>query len=268
MKTKLFISTIVLLVTSVASAQEISEADIAKLMAAGKKTEVYEPVPPMVVPAEKLTEAPSDAIILFDGENVEAWRSEDPSQAAGWTVTDGILTVNKQSGGIITKELFTDYQLHIEWKIPETIEGEGQNRGNSGVFLAYLGIKDKFFEQGYELQILDGVNNETYVNGQVGSLYKQGIPLANASKKPGEWQQYDISWKAPRFNEDGSLKSPAYVTVLHNGVIIQNNTAVKGKTLFIGQPFYEKHGAAPIKLQAHLDPSEPISFRNIWLRRL
>ena len=154
--------------------------------------------------------------------------------------------------------------MHLEWKIPEDIHGTGQSRGNSGVFLASTGGGDK----GYEIQILDCYNNKTYVNGQTGSIYKQSIPLANACKKPGEWQTYDIIWTAPRFNEDGTLLSAARVTVIHNGVLLQNNVTIKGETTFIGAPAYKKHGAAPIKLQAHGDPSEPISYRNIWVRPL
>ena len=154
--------------------------------------------------------------------------------------------------------------MHIEWKIPKVISGTGQSRGNSGLFLAGTGDGDT----GYEIQILDCYNNKTYVNGQTGSIYKQHIPLANACRKPGEWQTYDIIWTAPRFNEDGTLKSPARVTAIHNGVLVQNNVEVRGVTVYRGEPFYKKHGAAPIKLQDHGDPSEPISFRNIWIRKL
>jgi len=230
-----------------------------------KLTELYSPVPKIVTPGKTSADAPSDAIILFDGKNLDQWRSgNDTTAAAGWTVADGIVTVKKSAGGIETRQSFTDYQLHIEWRIPENITGEGQARGNSGVFLASVGAGD----QGYELQILDCYNNKTYVNGQTASMYKQSIPLANACKKPGEWQVYDVIWTAPRFNDDGSLKTPAHVTALHNGVLVQNNFELKGVTLYIGQPFYKKHGASPIKLQAHGDPSEPISFRNIWLRNL
>jgi hypothetical protein len=157
-----------------------------------------------------------------------------------------------------------DYQLHIEWRIPENITGSDQARGNSGVFLASSGPGDN----GYELQVLDNYNNKTYVNGQAGSIYKQAIPLVNACKKPGEWQGYDVIWTAPRFNNDSSLKSPARVTVFHNGVLVQNNFELKGLTLYIGKPYYKKHGASPVKLQAHGDPSEPISYRNIWIREL
>jgi len=230
-----------------------------------KLTEVYSPVPPVVTPGKVNSDAPSDAIILFDGKNLDQWRSvKDTTKPANWIVAHKIITVNKSAGNIETKQSFTDYQLHIEWRIPENITGEGQARGNSGVFLASTGPGDG----GYELQVLDNYNNSTYVNGQAGSLYKQSIPLANACKKPGEWQSYDVVWTAPRFNDDGSLKTPAYATVFHNGVLAQNHTELKGQTVYIGQPFYKKHGPCPIKLQAHGDKSEPISYRNIWVRQL
>lgn len=230
-----------------------------------KLTEVWTPVPKVVTPGATSSDAPSDAIILFDGKNLNEWVSvKDPKSAAEWTVADGVMTVNKSKGNIQTKRSFTDYQLHIEWKIPANITGEGQARGNSGIFLASTGPGD----DGYEIQVLDCYNNTTYVNGQTASIYKQSIPLANACKKPGEWQTYDIIWAAPRFNEDGTLKSPARVTAFHNGVLVQNNYELKGVTKYIGQPEYKKHGASPIKLQAHGDPSEPISYRNIWIREL
>jgi hypothetical protein len=152
----------------------------------------------------------------------------------------------------------------VEYKIPASIAGTGQGRGNSGIFLASTGPGD----DGYELQVLDGYNNSTYVNGMVGSIYKQAIPLANASRKPGEWQAYDIVWTAPTFNDDGSVKTPAYATVLLNGVLVENHFELKGQTLYIGKPFYKKYDTAPIKLQAHGDKSEPMSFRNIWIRDL
>jgi hypothetical protein len=185
---------------------------------------------------------------------------------AKWIVADGVLIVSKAPGvgNIETKRAFRNYQLHIEWKIPENITGTDQARGNSGVFLASTGPGDA----GYELQILDSYNNKTYVNGQAGSIYKQGIPLVNPNRRPGEWQTYDAVWTAPTFNEDGSLKTPAYVTVFFNGVLVQNHFELKGQTLYIGHPFYKKYDTAPIKLQAHGDHSEPISFRNIWVREL
>jgi len=228
-------------------------------------TEVWEPVPKVVAPGEVRIEAPADAIVLFDGKSLDQWVSvEDRSKPAKWTVTDGAFTVNKETGNIETKQSFTDYQLHIEWRIPQNITGEGQARGNSGIFLASTGKGD----DGYELQVLDAYNNKTYVNGMAGSIYKQFIPLANPAKKPGEWQTYDVFWKAPTFKADGSVSTPARVTVLFNGVLVQNNTELLGPTQYIGKASYKKHGAAPIKLQAHGDKSEPISFRNIWIREL
>lgn len=230
-------------------------------------TEQWTPVPPVVIPG-KFTPSPtpSDAIVLFNGKGLEEWVSNlDRSKPAGWLVKDGVMTVNKSTGNIETKRLFKNFQLHIEWQIPANITGKGQGRGNSGIFLASLGKGDP----GYELQLLDSYQNETYVNGMVGSIYKQNPPLANPSRKPGEWQSYDISWTAPVFNEDGTLKSPARITVLFNGVVVQNNFALAGPTQYIGQASYSiVHGASPVKLQAHGDPSEPISFRNIWIREL
>lgn len=228
-------------------------------------TELWEPVPKVVTPGEVSIGAPSDAIVLFDGKNLDKWvMTEDRSTPAKWVVADGILTVNKETGNIETKQAFTDYQLHIEWRIPQNITGEGQARGNSGIFLASIGKGDA----GYELQVLDSYNNKTYVNGMAGSIYKQFIPLANPAKKPGEWQSYDVFWKSPTFKEDGSVKTPARVTVLFNGVLVENNIELLGPTQYIGKPSYKKHGPAPIKLQAHGDKSEPLSFRNIWIREL
>lgn len=227
-------------------------------------TEVWKPVPKVVTPGATCTAPPSDAIVLFDGKNLDQWVSNRDKSPAQWKVADGVLTVNKGQGNIETKRSFKNYQLHIEWKVPENITGTGQARGNSGVFLASTGPGD----DGYELQVLDSYNNKTYVNGQAGSVYKQAIPLANPSRKPGEWQTYDVVWTAPTFNADGSLKTPAYVTVFFNGVLVENHFELKGETRYIGKPFYKKYTAAPIKLQAHGDKSEPISFRNIWVRDL
>ncbi len=237
---------------------------VAAQQARHEDTEVYEPVPKVISPGATTGGAPSDAIVLFDGKNLEQWVSTRDKSAARWIVANGVMTVNKAAGNIETKRRFVDYQLHIEWLIPENITGTDQARGNSGVFLASTGAGDA----GYELQILDSYNNKTYVNGQAGSIYKQYIPLVNANKKPGEWQVYDVVWTAPRFNADGSLKTPAYVTVFQNGVLIQNHVELQGETLYIGKPSYKKFDSAPIKLQAHGDPSEPISFRNIWVREL
>ena len=229
-----------------------------------QETEVWEPVPKVVTPGATVGQAPSDAIVLFDGKNLDEWVAAKDKSPAKWIVADGIMTVAKSAGNIETKRSFKNYQLHVEWRIPENITGSDQARGNSGVFLASTGPGDA----GYELQVLDSYNNKTYVNGQAGSIYKQGIPLVNANRKPGEWQSYDVVWTAPLFNSDDSLKSPAYVTVFFNGVLIQNHFELKGETLYIGKPFYKKYDSAPIKLQAHGDKSEPISYRNIWIRDL
>ena len=230
-------------------------------------TEFYSPVPKVVTPGKNNSAPPSDAIILFDGKNLDQWVStDDTSKPANWVINKKIITVNKKGGNIQTRQSFMDYQLHLEWRIPKNITGQGQLRGNSGLFLASIGKGDA----GYELQILDSYNNATYVNGQAGSIYKQYIPLVNANKPPGEWQTYDVIWTAPRFAADGSLQSPARVTAIFNGIVIQNNVELKGPTTYVGQPSYAgaAYGAAPIKLQAHGDKSEPISFKNIWIRPL
>jgi hypothetical protein len=229
-----------------------------------EETEVWEPVPKIVTPGATNSAPPSDAIVLFDGKNLDEWVTNKDKSPAKWDVADGIMTVAKSQGNIETKRSFRDYQLHIEWRIPENITGSGQARGNSGVFLASTGAGDA----GYELQVLDSYNNKTYVNGQAGSIYKQGAPLVNPNRKPGEWQTYDVVWTAPTFGADGLLKSPAYVTVFFNGVLVQNHFELKGETRYIGKPFYKAYSSAPIKLQAHGDKSEPLSFRNIWVREL
>jgi hypothetical protein len=227
-------------------------------------TEVWEPVPKVVKPGVNDAAPPSDAIVLFNGKNLDEWVSAQDKSPAKWFVAGDVLTVNKAAGNIATRRTFRNYQLHIEWRIPENITGTGQARGNSGLFLASTGPGDA----GYELQILDSYDNKTYVNGQAGSIYKQGIPLVNPNRKPGEWQSYDVVWTAPIFKGDGSLQTPAFVTVFFNGVLVQNHFESRGETRYIGQPFYKKYDTAPIKLQAHGDPSEPVSFRNIWVRAL
>lgn len=227
-------------------------------------TEVWTPVPRVITPGHTDGAAPSDAIVLFDGHDLDQWVAVNDHGPARWSVSEGVLTVNKAAGNIETKRSFTNYQLHLEWRIPEGITGSGQARGNSGVFLASTGSGDA----GYEIQVLDSYENKTYVNGQAASIYKQYPPLVNAMRKPGEWQTYDIVWTAPTFHDDGTLATPAYVTAFQNGVLVQNHVALKGETVYIGAPSYRKHGAAPIKLQAHGDPSAPISFRNMWVREL
>jgi hypothetical protein len=227
-------------------------------------TEQWTPVPPIVTPGAKADAPPSDAIVLFDGKNLDQWVSTKDKSPAAWSVADGVMTVKKTAGNIETKRSFRNYQLHLEYRVPANITGSGQGRGNSGVFLASTGPGDG----GYELQILDSYKNETYVNGQAGSLYKQHPPLVNASRPPGEWQTYDVIWTAPVFAADGAVTSPAKVTAFHNGVLIQNDAVLGGETLYIGKPKYRPYSTAPIKLQAHGDPSPALSFRNIWVREL
>lgn len=251
-----------------ASAQQPAAAQPTPARGNPADTEVWEPLPQVVVPGASFSNAPSDAIILFDGKNLDQWVTVKDKSPAKWTVADGLLTVNKATGdgNIETKQSFKNYQLHIEWRIPADIDLEGQSRGNSGLFLASTGGGDT----GYEVQILDSYNNEnkTYVNGMAASIYKQFIPASNPAKKAGEWNTYDIAWVAPTFNADGSLKTPAHVTIFFNGVLVQNNVELKGETLYIGQPIYKPYDSAPIKLQSHGDKSKPISFRNIWVRNL
>lgn len=228
-----------------------------------EETELWQPVPRVVTPGTEWGAPPSDAIILFDGKSLDQWVSSKDKSPAKWIVAAGVVTVNKAAGDIETKRNFRNYQLHIEWRVPADVTGSGQARGNSGVFLAAPGPDD-----GYELQVLDSYKNQTYVNGMAGSIYKQSIPFVNPTRPPGAWQVYDVVWTAPAFHGDGSLKSPAYATVFFNGVLVDNHFELKGVTRYIGQPYYKEHGAAPIRLQAHGDPSPPISFRNIWVREL
>jgi hypothetical protein len=228
-----------------------------------KATEQWEPVPPVIIPGARPGAPPSDAIILFDGRNLDQWINTKDHAPAGWKVAHGVMTVDKSVGNIETKQHFKNYQLHLEWQVPKGISGEGQLRGNSGLFVASTGPGD----DGYEVQILDSWENKTYVNGQAASIYKQSPPLVNAMRPPGEWQTYDVVWPAPVF-AGGALKTPAAVTVFHNGVLVQNHFQLTGETAYIGQPSYRPYDRAAIKLQAHGDPSAPISFRNIWVREL
>jgi len=230
-----------------------------------KATEQWSPAVPVVTPGTFAGwNAPADAMVLFDGKNLDQWSAVNTGGAAGWTVADGVFTVKKGTGNIQTKQSFGSYQLHLEYRIPANITGEGQARGNSGLFLASTGKGD----DGYEMQIMDSYNNPTYVNGQLGAIYKQTPPLANPARKPGEWQTVDVTWSAPQFGADGAVARPAYVTAYINGVLTQNHTEVRGGTVYIGKPKYVAHGRAPIKLQDHGDPSQPISYRNIWIRDL
>jgi hypothetical protein len=218
-----------------------------------KATEVWEPEPRVVTPGNNGT-APSDAIVLFGGKDLTQWVDLN-GNAPKWEVKDGNFTVVKGTGDIRTKQLFGDVQLHIEWRTPAKVESEGQGRGNSGIF----------FQERYELQVLDSYKNRTYSNGQAGSIYKQTPPLVNATKGPGEWQTYDVVFIAPKFNSDGTLKSAGRITVFHNGVLIQHNTEVQGTTEYIGKPKVVAHEKASLKLQDH---GNPVSYRNIWIREL
>lgn len=220
-------------------------------------TEFYEPKVPKVTPGVN-GEPPSDAIVLFDGSSLDHWvSSKDTTQAAPWHLFGGIMTVKDKSGDIQTKQHFGDIQLHIEWRSPLPVQSESQHRGNSGIFLNGL----------YEVQVLDQNDNPTYVNGQVGSIYKQRTPLAFASVPTGDWNTYDIIYHAPEFNAQGGKIKSGTVTVIHNGVLIQDHTEIKGTTEYIGWPKNEAHGKGPIKLQDHGDDSR-VSYRNIWVREL
>lgn len=210
--------------------------------------------PRVVTPGATTSAPPSDAIVLFDGRDLAQWQSEKDGGPAQWTVSDGAITVKAGTGSIRTKQAFGDVQLHIEWATPDVVKGEGQERGNSGIFL----------QSTYELQVLDSYQNETYWHGSAGSIYKQHAPLVNASRKPGEWQVFDVVYHAPAFDEDGKVIRRARFTVFQNGVLIQDNVEVMGVTTNTGPPYYKAHAdRMPLSLQDH---GMPVRFRNIWIR--
>ena len=222
-----------------------------------EETEFYEPKVPVVKPG-MMGAAPSDAVVLFDGTSLDNWVSANDSTAAKWHINkDGSMTVNDKTGNIQTKQKFGDIQLHIEWKSPLPVQREGQNRANSGIFLDGI----------YEVQVLDQNDNPTYVNGQVGSIYKQHVPLAMASVPTGDWNMYDIIYHAPEFNADGGKVKSGDITVIHNGVLVQDHVEIKGTTPYIGWPKNPPHGKGPLMLQDHGDDSR-VSYRNIWVRAL
>ncbi len=224
---------------------------------APEMTEFWTPQPPVVTPApaDDPTAPPSDAIILLGG-NTDAFRHSGSGEAVKWDFEDGVLTVKRGTGQIETEQLFGDCQLHVEWRSPIEVRGESQGRGNSGIFLQGL----------YEVQVLDNYDNETYSNGAAGSIYKQSAPLVNPIRRPGEWNTYDIIFTAPVFREgDGKLLRQGAMTVLFNGVVVQNDTTLRGTTEYIGHPRQVVHGRGPIYIQDH---GNPVSFRNIWIREL
>ena len=220
-----------------------------------KLTEAWNPVPRVVMPGKTAADPPADAIVLFNGKDFSNWKSVEGNDIK-WKLENNAFTVTGGSGDIQTKQGFGDCQLHIEWRAPAEVKGEGQRRGNSGIF----------FMGRYELQVLDSYNNSTYSNGQAGSIYKQHIPLVNVCRSPGEWQSYDVIFTAPRFSPDSTIKSTAHMTVFQNGVVIQNNVTLWGNTVYIGIPKYEMHSdKEPLILQDHGDA---VSYRNIWIRQL
>jgi hypothetical protein len=214
------------------------------------KSGIVWPEPQVVTPGPKPTDPPSDAVVLFDGKDLAKWNGGDK-----WEVKDGYAVV--RATDITTKDGFgPDYQLHVEFATPEKVEGSGQGRGNSGVFLANR----------YEVQVLDSFENKTYFDGQCASIYKQSPPMVNACKKPGEWQTYDIVFESPRFGDGGKLVKPGYVTVIHNGVLVQNHFELQGGTFYERAPMYEPHPLKqPIRLQNH---GNPVRYRNVWLREV
>ena len=253
MRTILF-GSMLLVITASGLAQET--IDQSKEPQKPEETEVYSPVPPKV--AVNAQGVPSDAIVLFDGTGLQEWISSVDSTEAKWHLNpDGSMTVRDKAGDIQTKRNFGSIQLHLEWRSPAAIQGSGQNRGNSGVFL----------QNRYEIQVLDNNDNPTYVNGQVGAIYKQSIPLAMASVPSGEWNSYDIVYHAPEFDAEGAKTKAATLTVFHNGVLIQDHYEIQGTTEYIGWPKNTPHGQAPLKLQDHRDNSR-VSYRNIWVREL
>jgi len=221
-------------------------------------TEIWEPEVKIIQPGVTNSDAPSDAIVLFNGTDVNAEWTDLQGNPSKWIVKDGALISVKGAGYIKSKRKFGSFQLHIEWKTPSEVTGESQGRGNSGVFLQEL----------YEVQVLDSYNNRTYRNGQAASIYKQYPPLVNVCRKPGEWQTYDIIYTAPTFGNDSTIfVTPPRVMVLQNGVLVQNNVIIRGPTEYIGMPeyFIKKHGPGSVELQDH---GNPVAYRNIWIREL
>jgi 3-keto-disaccharide hydrolase len=219
------------------------------------------PNPPVITPGTASTQdspgkPPSDAVVLFDGKDISKWVSKKDGSSAKWTVADGYMEVAPKTGDIQTKEGFGDCQLHVEFREPSPPKGEDQDRGNSGVFL--MGE--------YEIQVLDSYNSKTYADGQAGAVYGQYPPLVNAARAPGEWQTYDIIWHGPRFDASGKVTRPAHVTVIHNGVLVQDNVELTGPTgHHVRPPYKPGPDKLPLALQDH---NHPVRYRNIWVRNL
>ena len=225
---------------------------------APKTTESWGEKPRIVTPPVKPGAPPSDAIVIFDGTNTDSWLMSNDSQPCAWKIYDSVLVVKARGGDIQTKQQFGDCQIHLEFKIPaDSKRYPRDNAGNSGVLL----------QERYELQIFDSYLDEVplYTNGQCASIYKQTAPLVNACSKPGEWNSYDIIYTAPAFHPNGAVEKPAYITLLHNGVLVLNHFEIQGSTKYTGFPVYEPHGKAALRLQDH---HSAVGFRNIWIRNL
>jgi hypothetical protein len=254
MRGKLLLAFVVGSLVSVAIAQDSPVGYTDTPMLPGLPYHVHDPARPhpvVVTPAAQLGGAPSDATVLFDGKDLSQWT---PARQP-WKVENGYMEVTRNAGDLKTKQKFGDVQLHIEWASPAQVNGNSQNRGNSGIFLQGL----------YEIQVLDSSDNLTYADGQAGAIYGQWPPLVNATRKPGEWQAYDIVFEAPRF-EGTKLAKPAYVTVFLNGVLLHNRKEISGGTVHRELAKYGPQGAEePLVLQDH---GNPVRYRNIWIRRL
>lgn len=222
-----------------------------------KQHDMSRPLPPIVTPSpcNLPLEPPGDAVILFDGTSLEAWRAKDGGPVQ-WEIRDGAMQAIAGGGSAYSRQGFSDVQLHVEWAVPTRVAGKGQNRGNSGVLL----------QSQFEVQILDSFENPTYADGQTGAIYGQYPPLVNASRRPGEWQSFDIVFRAPRFHDDGGLKDPACMTVLHNGLLIQDSVQPLGPTAWMQHYHYAKRESKlPLVLQYH---GSDVRFRNVWVREL
>jgi hypothetical protein len=232
-----------LLIFALATCNSFADDSDAEIPPPKEEPRVVNPGPP-----------PGDAIVLFDGTNLDEWKNQKDGGPAPWEIKDGAMTA--KTAAIQTKREFGDCQLHVEWATPEVVKGNGQGRGNNGIHLQCR----------YEIQVLDSYNNPTYYHGQAGAVYKQHAPLVNVSRKPGEWQSYDIVFHAPRFDTDGKLLKPGTFTVLHNGVLIQDHVEILGTTSHIGHPKYTAHPLKqPLALYYH---GNEVKFRNIWIREL